>query len=126
MRRIIIFLLMMLVVTGTWGQSEPADSVLRKYDRFWEMQPGLYRVMDEGQIGVVDKNGRIVVPCRFDQVWTPNKDNYIRVLQNMKTGLYHLDKGIILPAEYDQIWDFEDGLAKVMKTGDLDLWIRMD
>lgn len=116
MRRIIIFLLMMLVVTGTWGQSEPADSVLRKYDRFWEMQPGLYRVMDEGQIGVVDKNGRIVVPCRFDQVWTPNKDNYIRVLQNMKTGLYHLDKGIILPAEYDQIWDFEDGLAKVMKN----------
>jgi len=92
------------------------DSVLQKYDRYWEMQPGLYRVMDEGQIGVVNSNGRVVVPSVFDQVWTPGKDNYIRVLLDMKTGLYHLDKGIVLPAEYDQIWEFENGLAKVMKN----------
>lgn len=116
MKRAVIFLLMVLVITSVSGQNVTPDSILQEYDRFWEMKPGLYRVMDEGQIGVVDKNGRIVVPCRFDQVWTPNKDNYIRVLLNMKTGLYHLDKGIILPAEYDQIWEFENGLAKVMKN----------
>jgi len=116
MKRAVIFLLMVLVVTSVRGQNESPDSVLQKYDRFWEMSSGLFRVMEEGQVGVVDKNGRIVVPCRFDQVWTPNKDNYIRVLLNMKTGLYHIEKGIILPAEYDQIWEFENGLAKVMKN----------
>ncbi|WP_291860963.1 WG repeat-containing protein [Marinilabilia sp.] len=115
MRQFSLFLLMVLVATSLFSQNQNPDSVLQKYDRFWEMQPGLYRVMESGQIGVVQKDGRVVVPCRFDQVWTPNKDNYIRVLLNMKTGLYHLQKGIILPAEYDQIWEFEDGLAKVMK-----------
>lgn len=116
MRQYVFLLLLMVVGASVFSQHQNPDSVLLKYDRFWEMQPGLYRVMDNGQVGVVQKDGRMIVPCRFDQVWTPNKDNYIRVLLNMKTGLYHLQKGIILPAEYDQIWEFEDGLAKVMQN----------
>ncbi len=118
MRRSVFFLLVLLIAgsLNAFSQHQRQDSVLQKYDRFWEMQPGLYRVMKNGQIGVVNKDGHEVVPCRFDQVWSPGKDHYIRVLQDMKTGLYHLEKGIVLPAEYDQIWDFEDGLAKVMKN----------
>jgi hypothetical protein len=118
MRQVIFFLtafFLMLFASVVSAQNHRVDSVLQGYDRYWEMKPGLYRVMEKGYVGVVDSKGREVVPCRFDQVWTPTKDNYIRVLLNMKTGLYHLEKGIILPAEYDQIWEFENGVAKVMK-----------
>jgi hypothetical protein len=113
---IFLFGLITFCSVEAFGQNQKLDSVLQKYDRYWEMQPGLYRVIHGGQIGVVNSNGRVVVPCRFDQVWTPGKDNYIRVLLDMKTGLYHLEKGIVLPVEYDQIWEFENGLAKVMKN----------
>lgn len=118
MRQIIITTLILILaafISEVVSQNQITDSVLQKYDRYWEMKPGVYRVMKDGHIGVADGKGREVVPCRFDQVWTPTKDNYIRVLLNMKTGLYHLEKGIILPAEYDQIWEFDNGLAKVMK-----------
>lgn len=110
------FSLLVFCSIEAFGQNQKTDSVLQEYDRFWEMQPGLYRVMDQGRIGVVSSDGRVVIPCRFDQVWTPGKDNFIRVLLDMKTGLYHLEKGIVLPAEYDQIWEFDYGLAKVMKN----------
>jgi hypothetical protein len=112
---IFLFGLITLCSIEGFGQSQKLDSILQKYDRYWEMSPGLYRVMIGGNIGVVNENGRVVVPCRFDQVWTPGKDNFIRVLSDMKTGLYHLENGIVLPTEYDQIWEFENGLAKVMK-----------
>lgn len=118
MRQIIVttaILILMAFVSEVFSQDQKVDSVLQKYDRYWEMEPGLYRVMDNGRIGVADSRGREIVPCRYDQVWTPTKDKFIRVLLNMKTGLFHLEKGIILPAEYDQIWDFDEGIAKVMK-----------
>ncbi|MGQ1889413.1 WG repeat-containing protein [Thermophagus sp. OGC60D27] len=111
-----LIILFMAVEGLAVAQEGSLDSVLQKYDHFWEMTPGLYRVMKNHHIGVVDSRGREIVPCRFDQVWTPTKDQYIRVLLNMKTGLYHLKKGIILPAEYDQIWEYDNGLAKVMKN----------
>lgn len=113
--RIGLIIFFMARVEGTFAQNRALDSVLVKYDHYWEMAPGLYRVMKNNYIGVVNSRGREIVPCRFDQVWTPSKDKYIRVLLDMKTGLYHVDKGIILPAEYDQIWEYDDGLAKLMK-----------
>ncbi len=117
MRHFAFFLFSLLTFCSVevFGQNHKPDSILQKYDRYWEMQPGLYRVMSQGRIGVVNNDGREVVPCRFDQVWNPGKDNYIRVLSDMKTGLYHINEGIVLPTEYDQIWEFEDRLAKVMK-----------
>jgi hypothetical protein len=119
MRQLLWMLLMIFLGTfssALCAQSRGLDSLLQQYNRHWEMARGLYRVMKDGSIGVVNDQGQIVVPCRFDQVWTPSGDHYLRVLLDLKTGLYHLEKGIIVPAEYDQIWEFENGLAKVMKN----------
>ena len=108
---------MLPVTERAFSQVSQTDSVLQKYEHYQEMKPGLYRVIDNGKTGVVNQEGKVIVPFRYDQVWTPTKDQFIRVLKNMKTGLYHLDKGLILPAEYDQIWNFENGLAKIMQDG---------
>jgi hypothetical protein len=112
----LITILLFLGANGNLHAQTDSTQVFQQYDRHWEMRPGLYRVLKGGLTGVIKANGQVVVPCRFDQVWNPGNNNYIRVLLNTKTGLYHLAKGMILPAEYDQIWDFEEGLAKVMKN----------
>lgn len=108
----------MLPLAGTASaQEDQTEQHLQKYEQHQEMKPGLYRVIEDRKTGVVNQKGEVIVPCRYDQVWTPTKDQFIRVLRDMKTGLYHVEKGLILPAEYDQIWSFENGLAKVMQNG---------
>lgn len=112
----IIFTVLLLIgATGTLVAQPDSLKALQAYDRYWEMQPGIYRVSKNGQTGVITTTGKVVVPVQFDQVWSPDNNAYIRVLKDAKTGLYHVERGIILPAEYDQIWGFENGLAKVMK-----------
>jgi hypothetical protein len=113
--RVALIILILMSTNTVFSQSMEADSVFQQFDRYWKMQPGLYRVMKDGRVGVTDDKGNIIVPCQFDQVWTPTENQFIRVLTNMQTGLYHTEKGIILPPEYDQIWPFENGLAKIMK-----------
>ncbi|GAO29321.1 WG repeat-containing protein [Geofilum rubicundum] len=91
------------------------------WERKWEMKPGIYRVLLNGKVGIVDDNNELLVPCQFDQVYGLNDDHFVTVLKDFKIGLYHLEKGLILPAEYDQIWPFENERAKVLINGKMGL-----
>lgn len=119
MRRFASLLVMALFFTVSWSQSS-VDSLLQQYDRYWEISPGIYRVMKDGQVGVAGPKG-IIVPVEYQHVWNLSDKDYFRVVRNGKTGLFHISKGIVLPAEYDQIWDFTDGNLRVLKEGKLGL-----
>ncbi len=92
------------------------SSTETQWERKWEMKPGIFRVLLDGKVGIIDDNDQLLVPCQFDQVYGLDDENYVKVLSDLKIGLYHLERGLILPAEYDQIWPFENGLAKVLKN----------
>lgn len=92
------------------------DSTEAQWERKWEMRPGIYRVLLNGKVGIVDANDQLLVPCQFDQVYGLDDENYVKVLKDLKIGLYHIERGLILPAEYDQIWPFEKGMAKVLRN----------
>ena len=94
----------------------PQEATGTAWERKWEMQPGIYRVLLDGKVGIVDDNDQLLVPCQFDQVYDLDENNYVKVLKELKIGLYHLSYGLILPAEYDQIWPFKNGMAKVLKN----------
>ena len=104
--------LLYLAMFNANGQTTPPGD----WEKSWEMKPGVFRVLKQGQVGIVNPEGAILVPCQFDQVYDLTDDNFVRVLKNLKIGLYHLEKGIILPAEYDQIWPFDGDIAKVLKN----------
>lgn len=87
------------------------------WDKSWLMKPDVYRVLKQGEVGIVDSEGKILVPCQFDQVYDLTDDDYVRVLKDLKIGLYHLQKGLVLTAEYDQIWPFNKDIAKVLRNG---------
>ena len=106
----LIFTVLIILAVNISAQ-QPAGN----WDRIWDMKPGFYRVMQNGLVGVVNSEGEILIPCQFDQVYDLTDDNYIKVLKNLKIGLYKLDYGMIIPPDYDQVWPFENGLAKVLK-----------
>ena len=93
-----------------------ASEMIQISDTRWQMRPGVFRVLKDGGMGVVDSTGKVLVPFQYDQVYDLDDNNYVKVLKNLKIGLYHLDKGLILPAEYDQIWPFKDGKARILKN----------
>lgn len=115
--KILTLLLLISLLLPTVQAQDTTDEILRHYDRHWEITDGIYRVMKDGQVGILKDEGTVIVPCEFNQVWNLDDEGYIRVLKNGKAGLYHLNGNIIIPPEYDQIWSFEDGRAKVMKQG---------
>jgi len=117
-RRFYIILIAALI-SPLWLAQAQVDSILSGYDKHWELKDGLFRVMSDSRMGVVNKDGAIVVPCEFNQVWNLDENGFIRVLKSGKAGVYHKSGKVIIPAEYDQIWSFNNGWAKVMRQGKL-------
>ncbi len=112
-------ILSFLIVAQTLLGQINVDSTLSIYDRHWELKEGLYRVMLDGKMGVVDKEGSVLVPVDFNQVWNLDDKGFFRVLKSGKAGIYHQSGNVIVPPEYDQIWSFNNGWAKVMLNGKL-------
>ena len=118
LKQFAVILLTIFTCLTTMAQTiEPEIATL--YERHWEIEPGIYRVMKEGRVGIIKANGEIIVPCEYNQVWNLDDDGYFRVLKAGKAGVFHISGQIIIPAEYDQIWPFSEGLAKVLKHGKL-------
>ncbi len=109
----LVILLFLFIVVPVQGQ----NSVKDKYDSSYELKDGYFKVRKGRLYGVISKDGVILIPVEYNQIWDLGKDNILKVLKGRKIGLYTLDGVNIAPAEYDQIWGFEDGLAKVMKNG---------
>ena len=113
-----IFILKLIAITLCAGQTiEP--SIANQYDRNWEIESGIYRVMKNGKVGIVRANGEIIIPCDFNQVWNLDDKGFFRVLKAGKAGIYNINGQVIIPPEYDQVWAFKDDLAKVLKNGKL-------
>jgi len=97
--------------------SAQSQETAPQWEKKWEMRPGIYRVLLNNKIGIIDQNGNILVPCIFDQVYGLDKNNNVKVLKDLKIGLYNLDRGQILKPEYDQIWLLGNGKIKMLKDG---------
>ena len=81
-----------------------------------EMKPGYFRVLKDGHVGLIDTSGKVIIPCKYDQIFDLNDKMYVKVLKDLRMGHISCRQGLVCPAEYDMIWDFEDGLAKVSKN----------
>ncbi|MBR8537120.1 WG repeat-containing protein [Carboxylicivirga sediminis] len=112
-------LLTLLLTSLSLSAQTITPEVASIYERHWEIESGIYRVMKNGKVGIIKAGGQIIVPCEYNQVWNLDDDGFFRVLKSGKAGVYHISGEIIIPAEYDQVWPFSDELAKVLKQGKL-------
>ncbi len=97
-------------------KAQDNKAFLSIYDKYWEIEKGYYRVMQDGEVGLVNASGDIIIPCENDQVWNLQDNGNIKVLKDGKLGIYNINGDIIVPAIYDMIWDYHDGMAKVIRN----------
>lgn len=75
-------------------------------------------VVKDGKHGIIDYEGRTVIPFEYTG-FNPSYDyNVIAAAdKNSKWGLIGFDNKVILPFIYDYIFEFESGFAAVLKDG---------
>ena len=98
----------------------PENRILLKrwMDRIDNFIEGLAGVKLSGKYGFIDKSGREVAPCRYDESHS-FCEGFAGVKLNGKWGF--IDKGgrEVIPCRYDVVLSFSEGLAKVLLNGKL-------
>ncbi len=90
-----------------------------KYEEAKAYENGYALVKNAGLTGVLDRNGKLILPCQYDNVVYDKLQSKIvfRILKNGKEGLTD-DAGIILiPCEYDQLVPALPNYIKAKKNG---------
>jgi hypothetical protein len=99
------------------AMAQEQNLFLSIYDKYWEVDEDYYRVMLSDKIGLIDKEGNVIIPCENEQVWNLQDNGNIKVLKKGKIGLYNVSGQLVISPVYDMIWDFSEGRARVMKDG---------
>ena len=93
------------------------------YDDVLNFSDGLAGVMPKGifgfsngKCGFIDKFGKQVIPCIYDNTWGFS-EGLASVEQNGKWGCINKSGNIIIPIVYDNVDIFHEGLASVRRNG---------
>ena len=56
-----------------------------------------------GKYGTIDKNGKLIIPFEYDELWDFNKNGYAQFKKDGKWGVINKFNNIIIPATYDNM-----------------------
>ena len=88
----------------------------RGYDYVAGYSEGLAWVEINGKCGFIDKTGRLVIPCKYDEA-NDFSEGLANVKLNGKYGFIDKSGTLVIPCKYDWAWSFHDGRAKVQLNG---------
>ena len=111
-----------------WTQAQECVQTSYSYDHADGFVDGLARVQRDGKWGFIDKSGKEVVPCEWDDIYY-FINGLALVEKNGKYGFINKKNEAIVPIEYDSAIDFADGngVAAVSKfTDEGELWAIID
>lgn len=69
--------------------------------------------LEEDRCGIIDRDGRIVVPCLYESVEFPSEDRVL-VYRDGLFGYCDLDGDLVIPLQYIQAGSFSEGYAPVL------------
>ncbi len=85
----------------------------------WRNPPWHVRIRDKDgdKIGLIDENGKVLVPCQNDIVWDGILHDQKRIVfkKGDKKGIRDFEGNVIIPAEYDEIHRSDQSLIVVRK-----------
>lgn len=89
---------------------------VRKYNSLSDFKDG-FAVVEKGEKwGVINTEGKEVVPCVYDLVGSFNEELAV-VCKNDKWGFVNTKGELAIPCTYDFAFDFSEGLVTVRKNG---------
>lgn len=68
---------------------------------------------DKGKLGFVDKLGKVVIPCRYDDA-LPFREGLAPVAIGGKWGFINTSGSLVIPLQFDVALPFNEGLAPVI------------
>ena len=77
----------------------------------------LFGLYDNGKWGFIDKEGKEVIPIKYD--WVENFSEGLAPVKllNGKWGYIDKEGKVVIPIKYDDAWPFREGLALVKLNG---------
>ena len=93
------------------------EEILCIYEEICAFSQGLVRVKHNGKWGFINKEGKEIIPCIFDDTGFLSEEGLVTVELNGKSGFYNKDGLEVVPCKYDCVHDFCEGLAVVMTNG---------
>ena len=88
-----------------------------RYDQVRSFWNGLAFVCVDGKWGSVDKSGKEVIPCKYDDLSNEFIGGLVRVELAGRYGFVDNSGKEVVPCIYDWAFSFEDGLAGVRLAG---------
>ncbi|PQJ32559.1 hypothetical protein BST92_11765 [Nonlabens arenilitoris] len=79
-------------------------------------QNGFMRVRNNGKTGVIDEQGKIIIPIEYDDI-SDLKDGLFLAKKSNKWGMIDIKEQVVIPFEYNKIRYFNEGLALVILDG---------
>ena len=89
---------------------------VRKYNCLFDFENGFASVRNGEKWGVINTEGKEVVPCIYDMV-NSFHDELAAVCKNDKWGYVNTKGELVIPCIYEYANDFSEGLAAVTKNG---------
>ena len=69
-----------------------------------------------GKYGFLDKTGKEVVPCKYDDIGGFS-EGLVRVCINGKWGVINKTGKVVIPIKYDKMEDCKNGVVKATLNG---------
>jgi len=98
---------------------EGAKKVIGQYDDFEFYKGGSIIVRKGEKRGLIDKEGKILIPLIYDRISNSGEENLFIVERNGKSGLFDNHGKEVAPIVYSYISFFSEGLVYVSKDGKL-------
>jgi len=89
--------------------------IICEYDHLIKMSDQLYRARKNNKLGVVDINGKEIVPCEYMYIGNISDNKTIKIRKGNKFGIVTEQGNIIIPCNYDFIQ--EDNASFKVKQG---------
>lgn len=88
--------------------------ISNKYDFIGNIDYGFAKIKQKDKYGLMDKNGKIIIPCEYDDILTLTKEpDLIAVKKNNAWGFVDKNNHTVIPFIYEQVWHFHNGFAKI-------------
>ncbi|MBL7747305.1 MAG: WG repeat-containing protein, partial [Chitinophagaceae bacterium] len=102
---------------GLWGWMDYTGkvAVVPQFDQIGWMYDGRMRVEKGKKFGIVDINGREVIPIKYEGIEDRFYNGYIRAILNKKYGYLDSTGAVVIPFEYEEVRNFEKPIAGAQK-----------
>lgn len=102
-------------VNGKWALiSMEGDQLSQEYDEKFNINDqGFASVKKNGLSGIIDKNGKEVIPCKYAECYLT--EGLVMIKDNMKWGYYDFWGNNIIPVECSNVGHFYSGVALIQR-----------